>query len=172
MSNAFLSFESQPGRLIVNIRGQWIFDEVLALEDATASVLPEAGQVVTFQCAGLEDIDIAGAWVLYDRTEQLSELGIKSELTGFKAAHFKFLQNIIDAAAIREYEESLEAPEHPKILRKTVEKLGHATATHIEDLGEIARSILDGVRRPSLIMVGETIKQVYSPVFRPYRWWW
>jgi len=161
MSNAFLSFEDQPGSLIVNIKGQWIFDEVSALENATASVLPEPGQVVTFQCAGLEDIDIAGAWVLYDRTEQLSELGIKSELTGFKAAHFKFLQQIIDTAAIREYEEPLETPERPKILREKVEQIGRATSTNIEDLGQIARSILDGVRSPSLIIVGETIKQVY-----------
>jgi phospholipid/cholesterol/gamma-HCH transport system permease protein len=161
MSNAFLSFEEQSGRLVVNVKGQWIFDEVLALEEATASVLPKAGQDVTFRCAGLEDIDIAGAWVLYDRTEQLSELGIKSELTGFKAAHFKFLQNIIDTAAIREYETPSESPERRKVLRETVEHLGRATATHIEDLGAIARSILDGVRRPSLIMVGETIKQVY-----------
>ena len=97
MSNAFLSFESLPGRLIVNIKGHWIFDEVLALEDATASVLPEAGQVVTFQCTGLQDMDISCAWVLYDRTEQLTVLGIKSELTGFKAAHFKeFVVNFDD----------------------------------------------------------------------------
>ncbi len=124
MSNAFLSLDHQPDRLIVNVKGHWIFDEVLALEDATATVLPEAGQAVTFQCAGLEEIDIAGAWVLYDRTEQLSVLGIKSELTGFKAAHFKFLQHIIDAAAIREYEEPPEHPERPKRLQKAVEKLG------------------------------------------------
>lgn len=69
-SDAFLSLDNQPDRLIVNVRGQWIFDEVMNLETATASVLPEAGQAVTFQCAGLEDIDIAGAWVLYDRTEK------------------------------------------------------------------------------------------------------
>ncbi len=161
MSNAFLSIENQPGRLIVNVKGHWIFDQVLALEDATALVLPEAGQLVTFQCAGLEDIDIAGAWVLYDRSEQLSELGIKSELTGFKAGHFKFLQHVIDAAAIREYEQTPVSPQRVKVLRRTVEKLGRTTATSIEDLGTIARSILDGVRRPSLIMVGETIKQVY-----------
>ncbi len=139
-----------------------MFDEVLALEQATATVLPEAGQQVTFQCAGLEEIDIAGAWVLYDRTEQLAELGVKSELTGFKAAHFKFLQNIIDTAAIRDYEEPLKAPERPKVLRETVERVGQATATHVEDLGAIARSILDGVRKPSLIIVGETIKQIYA----------
>ena len=161
MNSAYLSIESLPDRLVVSIRGQWVFDEVLALEEATASVLPQAGQHVVFQCACLEDIDIAGAWVLFDRTEQLSESGSKSELTGFKAAHFKFLQHIIDAAAIREYEEPTEVPESSKLLREGVEQIGRATATHIEDLGEIARSILDGVRRPSLILVGETIKQVY-----------
>ena len=49
MNGAFLNFESQPGRLIVNVKGSWIFDEVLALENATASVLPETGQLVAFQ---------------------------------------------------------------------------------------------------------------------------
>lgn len=161
MNNAFLSIESQPGSLVVHVKGRWIFDEVLALEDAVAGVLPEPGQMVTFKCAGLEDIDIAGAWVLYDRTEQLSELGIKAELEGFKAAHFKFLQHIIDAAAIREYEEPAAGTEPRHVIRGTVEKFGRATTTHIEDLGAIARSILDGVRQPSLIIIGETIKQVY-----------
>jgi phospholipid/cholesterol/gamma-HCH transport system permease protein len=161
MSNTFLSFESQAGRLTVNVRGRWIFDEVAALEEVAATVKPETGQHVTFQCAGLEEIDIAGAWVLYDRTEQLALLGIKSEFVGFKAAHFKFLQHIIDAAAIRDYEEPAAKPAAAKRLRKGVEKLGKVSAAGIEDLGAIARSILDGVRRPSLIMVGETIKQVY-----------
>lgn len=162
LNSPFLGVDSQPDRLVVNVRGHWVFDQVMALEDATASVLPQADQKVVFQCAGLEEIDIAGAWVLYDRTEQLAELGFKSELTGFKAAHFKFLQNIIDTAAIRDYEEPLALAEKPKVIRKTVERVGQATATHVEDLGLIARSILDGVRKPSLIMIGETIKQVYA----------
>ncbi len=161
MSNAFLSFENQPDKLTVNIKGRWIFDEVPALETVTATVQPQAGQFVTFQCAGLEEIDIAGAWVLYDRTEQLALLGIRSEFAGFKAAHFKFLQHIIDAAAIRDYEEPADKPTRSKRLQENVEKLGKLTAASVEDLGAIARSILDGVRRPSLIMVGETIKQVY-----------
>ena len=162
LNNPFLGVDSQPDRLVVNVRGHWVFDQVMALEDATATVLPQADQKVVFQCAGLEEIDIAGAWVLYDRTEQLAELGFKSELTGFKAAHFKFLQNIIDTAAIRDYEEPLALAEKPKVMRDTVERVGQATATHVEDLGAIARSILDGVRKPSLIMIGETIKQVYA----------
>ena len=72
MISSYLNVEDQNDRLIVGVRGNWIFDNVLALEDATASVIPHAGQAVTFQCDGLDDIDIAGAWVLYDRTEQFS----------------------------------------------------------------------------------------------------
>ena len=89
VSNPFLNIEEQSDGLIVNVKNQWTFDNVLALEKATASVLPQLGQDVTFQCAGLEEVDIAGAWVLYDRTEQFSEVGIKSDLAGFKATHFK-----------------------------------------------------------------------------------
>jgi phospholipid/cholesterol/gamma-HCH transport system permease protein len=162
VSAVYLSTEDEDNTLMVNVEGQWIFDNVLALEDATASVLPAPGQNVTFRCAGVEDIDIAGAWVLFDRTEQFSELGIESELTGFKAAHFKFLQQIIDAAAIREYEEPDKQAEKPKRLQMALETVGRSTSSYIEDIGRIARSILDGVRQPSLIMVGETIKQIYA----------
>jgi phospholipid/cholesterol/gamma-HCH transport system permease protein len=160
--NRFLSVDAKPGKLIVNVRGRWIFDEVRALEDATATVLPAQGEAVTFHCADLEDIDIAGAWVLYDRIQQLSERGIKSDFSCFKAAHFKFLQNIIDTAAIRDYEEPGQVSHRPKHVRQAVEQLGSYSAGVIEDLGQIARSILEGVYRPSLYMVGETIKQVYA----------
>lgn len=161
MIQDYLSIESEPDRLVVKVSGRWVFDDVQALEDATASVLPEPGQSVTFTCAGLEEIDIAGAWVLYDRTEQLSELGIKSELTGFKDAHFKFLQQIIDAAAIREYVPPHHAPVRSVAFKNAMERIGAASTSYIEDLGAIARSILDGVRKPSLIIIGETIKQIY-----------
>lgn len=161
MDNAYLSIESSPDRLIVGVKGHWVFDNVLDLEEATASVLPESGQLVVFKCMGLEEIDIAGAWVLYNRTEQLSELGFKSELTGFKAAHFKFLQHIIDAAAIREFIEPDTKHRDSSALKRSIEKIGRTSAAQIEDLGAIARSIIDGLRKPSLIIVGETIKQIY-----------
>ena len=38
-TSKYLSIESLPGKLLVNVRGQWIFDEVLALEDAVASIV-------------------------------------------------------------------------------------------------------------------------------------
>ncbi len=161
MNDSFLKIESQPGQLLVSVSGDWVFDHVSVLEDATATVRPADGQRVTFQCGGLQNMDIAGAWVLYDRTQQLSGLGFKTELKGFKAAHVKFLQQIIDTAAIREYEEPGQKPTGPNPVYKAIDNMGRSTARHIEDVGRISRSIVDGMRQPSLYIVGETIKQIY-----------
>ena len=58
MNSDYLSVEHQSGKLVVSVCGRWVFDNVLALEEATASVAPEPGHVVVFTCAGLEDIDL------------------------------------------------------------------------------------------------------------------
>ena len=160
--NAYLSVESTPDELIVSLTDDWVFKNVSALEEATAEVIPEPGQQVIFQCGGLQDIDISGAWVLYDRSQQLNAKGVESDFAGFKAAHFKFLRNIIDMAAIREYEPGAEAPESPVWARRALEDLGEATVARFGDVGDIAHSILDGARKPSLLIIGETIKQVYQ----------
>ena len=162
MVSTFLSIEKQADVLKVGLKSDWVFDNVTELEDATASVISSDGKPVMFHCGGLQDIDIAGAWVLYDRSQQLAELGIKSDFVGFKAAHFKFLQNIIDMAAIREFEEESGEPESHPWLKNGLEQLGKATSTSFEEVGFISNSIMDGVRRPFKLIFGETIKQVYE----------
>jgi phospholipid/cholesterol/gamma-HCH transport system permease protein len=162
MTSAYLSIENQADAMSVSLKNDWVFDNVSDLEDATASVLPDPGQAVIFQCGGLQDIDIAGAWVLFDRTQQLAELGIKSEYSGFKAAHFKFLQNIIDMAAIREFEEEGSEPAPEPWIKTRLEELGESTETTFREVGFITNAILDGVRRPYKLIIGETIKQIYE----------
>ena len=134
MVDAYLSVESQPDFLKVGLKNDWIFDNVSDLENATASVSSDDGKPVIFHCGGLQDIDIAGAWVLYDRSQQLAEEGIKSDFVGFKAAHFKFLQNIIDMAAVREFEEEEEAEPDPWFVTG-LEKIGESTTTSFEEIG-------------------------------------
>lgn len=158
---AFLTVRHQPDRLHVGLKNKWVFDNVSALEQAIASVESPDDKPVIFHCGGLQDIDIAGAWVLYDRTRQLSEQGIESDCVGFKAGHFKFLQNIIDMAAIRDYVPEDHEP-GPGWVRRGVERLGKATNQQFEEIGFIAKSILDGARRPFKLILGETIKQIYE----------
>ena len=162
MESAYLSVESLEDSLKVGLKNDWIFDNVSDLEDATASVISTGGKKVIFHCGGLKDIDIAGAWVLYDRSQQLAEIGIKSDFIGFKAAHFKFLQNIIDMAAIREFEEEYDGSGREPWLKHNLEQLGKSTTTNFEEVGFITNSIMDGIRRPFKLIIGETIKQVYE----------
>lgn len=158
---AYLNVRHQPDRLHVGLKNNWVFDNVSALEEAIATVKSPDGKPVIFHCGGLQDIDIAGAWVLYDRTQQLSEEGIESDCIGFKAGHFKFLRNIIDMAAIRDYEEEDDGASAGWI-RSSVERLGEVTNQRFEEVGFITNSILDGTRRPFRLILGETVKQVYE----------
>jgi phospholipid/cholesterol/gamma-HCH transport system permease protein len=158
----FLSVRPQKDSLHVGLKNSWVFDNVSKLEDATASVISTDGKDVIFHCGGLKKIDIAGAWVLYDRSQQLAELGIKSDFVGFKAAHFKFLQNIIDMAAVREFDEDGLEPQSKPWLTTSLENLGKSTSSSFEEVGFISNSILDGMRRPVKLILGETIKQVYE----------
>ncbi len=162
MISDYLSVEQQADTLKVGLKNDWIFDNVSDLEEATASVISADGKPVIFHCGGLQNIDIAGAWVLYDRSQQLAELGIKSDFVGFKAAHFKFLQNIIDMAAVREFDEEFDEHESEPWLSSRLEALGKSTTTSFQELGFITNSIFDGIRRPFKLIFGETIKQVYE----------
>ncbi|MFT5138832.1 MAG: phospholipid/cholesterol/gamma-HCH transport system permease protein [Lysobacterales bacterium] len=158
----FLSVRPQKDSLHVGLKNSWVFDNVSILEKATASVVSTDGKDVIFHCGGLKKIDIAGAWVLYDRSQQLAELGIKSDFIGFKAAHFKFLQNIIDMAAVREFDEDGLEPQRKPWLTTSLENLGKSTSSSFEEVGFISNSIVDGMRRPIKLILGETIKQVYE----------
>lgn len=160
-SNDFLDIETQDHAIVASLRGDWIFENVTRLESASQEVVAVADRHVVFQCGGLQDMDIAGAWVLYDRSQQLSESGITSEFKGFKAAHFKFLRHIIDAAAIREYAHELDTPPPLHPFRKAMERVGGFATQRVEDIGEVARSIIDGMRKPGRLVIGETLRQVY-----------
>lgn len=156
----YLNIDSRPDELRARISDQWVFKNVPDLERAVADVVPASGQRVVFDCSALNVIDIAGAWVLHDRMQELTEAGIPAGFEGVHDDHFKFLQNIIDVAAIREYEDEPRfLPEqHPFVDR--LEHIGSRASGSFEDVGQIARTLMDGLRSPPLIVVGETIRQL------------
>jgi phospholipid/cholesterol/gamma-HCH transport system permease protein len=96
VENRFLIAERDDQSLNVSLKGDWVLSNLPDLEIALADV--DAGGVssVNFQCGGLQDIDIAGAWVLFRKSEDFESLGRNTDFRGFKAAHFKFLKSIID----------------------------------------------------------------------------
>ncbi|HSD68963.1 MAG TPA: ABC transporter permease [Woeseiaceae bacterium] len=96
MENKYLIADREDHSLTVSLKGGWVLANVPDLEAALAGVDTGGANAVTFKCGGLQDIDIAGAWVLFRRSQELESRGSSTEFQGFKAAHFKFLQSIAD----------------------------------------------------------------------------
>ena len=96
MENEYLNAERDDRSLVVSLKGDWVMDNVPNLEAALSDVDTGDTAAVTFQCGGLQDIDIAGAWLLFRKSQEFESLGSNTDFQGFKAAHFSFLKNVTE----------------------------------------------------------------------------
>jgi phospholipid/cholesterol/gamma-HCH transport system permease protein len=96
VENRYLNSQRDDHSLTVSLKGDWVLRNVPDLESALAALDAGGATAVTFQCGGLQDIDIAGAWVLFRRSQDFESQGRDTDFQGFKAAHFSFLQSITD----------------------------------------------------------------------------
>jgi phospholipid/cholesterol/gamma-HCH transport system permease protein len=158
--SSFIRVYDGTDPLTVKLKNDWVFANVPQLEQALSSVNAGEASAVTFKCGGLRSFDLAGAWLLFQKSREMESAGAKAEFEGFKAAHFKFLQHTFEVAASNEYQADYsEDPEEPRI-QEGLEWLGRSTNEIFESIGHITLSILDGVRKVSLLAIGETIRQI------------
>ena len=158
----YLSITNRNGSLEVSLRNDWVFDNIPELSVALESIPDDTAGKVIFQCGGLKEFDLSGAWLLYDKALDIEVEGGATDFEGFKATHFKFLQHIIDHAAVSEYIPGFfdEKPSH--FWRDSMEAIGLNSIDAVESVGYIARAILDGVKNPSRLVIGETIRQIHA----------
>lgn len=156
----YLTAERSDKLLSVSLKNNWLFANLSQLQQELNSLPLEGCEQVAFRCGGLQDFDLAGAWALYDKSLDLEEDGLKPDFIGFKEGHLKFLQHIIDVAAVNEYDPDFFKPVPRQFLKHQLEKIGKSTLQGFEHFGDIAKAILNGVTRPSMLMVGETLRQV------------
>lgn len=98
-----------------SLRGDWTILTISELEgiveDLNIHRLPVRS--VQFQCGGLEDFDLSGAWLLYRTAQELKQRGFETSFSGFRAEHIQF----IDEALQIESAPSTEEPPRPLLVR-------------------------------------------------------
>ena len=101
--NQYLTVENKNGTLEVNLSDDWVFANIPDLTEALSLIEADVANEVIFKCGGLREFDLSGAWLLYDKALDIEDEGLQTDFQGFRASHFKFLQHIIDVAAVNEY---------------------------------------------------------------------
>ncbi|MEE8118876.1 MAG: MlaE family lipid ABC transporter permease subunit [Gammaproteobacteria bacterium] len=144
----------------VRLQGDWVFENVETLEQALNEVQPGDLGAVEYSCGGLQNIDIAGAWILFESSKRFEEQGKQVDFVGFRAAHFKFLKQI--TAINTDGQMGLDAPLEEELhgVTDAIAAVGRHVVDLVEDIGFITHAILDGIRRPSRIALRETIRQL------------
>jgi len=158
----YLTVDRRNGLMQVSLRDDWLFSNLARLQAELDAIDTDNAHHVTFQCGGLCSLDLAGAWLLYDKSMDFEELGLETEFQGFQAGHLKFLQHIIDIAAQKEYIPGFFDPQPSHFWRNSMRRIGANTIEAVDSVGYIARSVLDGIKRPSRLVIGETIRQIYA----------
>jgi len=159
---AYLSVDRLDDLLQLRLRDAWVFDNVGRLQQLLDEVAPERQTRVRFSCDDLGELDLAGAWILYEKSLDFQDQGLETEFEGFRDSHIKFLQHIIDIAAQKEYIPGFFDPKPSHYFRDSMRTIGKNTIEAIDSVGFIARAVLDGARRPSRLVIGETIRQVHA----------
>lgn len=159
---AYLTIEELDGLMEINLQHDWVFENLNELQETLDEIEPVEHRRVRFQCGGLRNFDLAGAWILYEKSMDFEEIGVNTEFENFSATHFKFLQHIIDLAARKEYIPGFFDPKPHHYWRNGIRKLGANTIEAVDSVGYIARAVLDGIKRPSRLVIGETIRQVHA----------
>jgi phospholipid/cholesterol/gamma-HCH transport system permease protein len=155
----FFRLERRGDAVEVSLQGAWTLDRVSQLSEQLGAAEREPARHVTFRCGGLQEIDIAGAWVLHDAARRIGRLGRTIEFVGFKAAHFKFLDEVVrtdEAASAGD----AAGPTRGRRWRERAAALGRASTGAFADLGRLARGLLDGLTHPSGVALREWIRQL------------
>ncbi len=143
-------------RLVVNLQGDWLFDNASAVESALQSLECAEPLQVEFRCAGLEQIDLTGAWLLYSKSLELQEAGCGTAFSGFKDVHMKFLSHVIERPLATDAAE----PEKPGAFRSVMAFTGRGAYEFVHELGEMTMMAIEGLRRPSALTLRETVNQL------------
>lgn len=159
MSASDLYIEEFADRLFtVNLRGDWTFDNATRISEALGAMSEPQDAAVEFRCGGLQSIDLTGAWLLYNKSQEFESRGYSAGFSGFKDAHFKFLKEVTARHAPAHTRDPAQRPNGP--LQRPLIAIGRSAITTVADVGQMAAMVLDGVRRPSVLALRETINQL------------
>jgi hypothetical protein len=114
--------QDEGGRRRLRLDGRWTVAEAVALEPRLREAARSGRGAVIVDAAGIEALDLTGAWFLHSLERQLGATGGAVEWAGERPAQLEFIDRL---EAQREKAAPAE-PETPSGLQGIVGRLGHS----------------------------------------------
>lgn len=113
----FYSLTKDHHSAVFSLRGDWTILNLSQLEDLVDFTMLGTLEVadIRFRCAGLQQFDLSGAWLLYRTAQNLRKLGYTTEFQGFRDEHMQFIDDVLHIEETREQP----APKLPLWIRTT-----------------------------------------------------
>lgn len=154
------------GELVCRLSGDWTVLHARQVAAALAT-LPQqvrAGERVVLECAGLQRLDTAGAWLLQKTARAMRNSGHEVRLHGFREVNFHLIEHL-DEVCPDDGEHTLG---RPVPLSARFEALGRATVDGVRHIGDavgfLGRVFVTGgrcMRRPRRIRYSAVVASMY-----------
>ena len=160
-----LESKSSGDALTLQLGGAWRMDNIQQIEAALAQFSAGDQRRLVVDCRNLVALDLAGAWLLHKRLEQVRSAGGHVEFQGKPPSHFAFIEEI--TAKNSESAEPQDEASHP--LRDTVAWVGRKAVERKDEakealgfFGRIAVTSLRALRGFHHLRLPSVARHVYE----------
>lgn len=150
---------SDDHKLVVNLRGDWTFDNATAIEHSLQTLPAPKSPRIEFHCGNQATVDLTGAWLLYSKSLEFEFLGHRSEFLNFNDVHLDFLRQVIDRPATAEPPAAVNNV--PALLIPVV-ALGRVATEFASELGQMTMMTVNGLHNRSPLTFRETVNQLFD----------
>lgn len=158
----FLDSHQQAGVFTLRVSGRWLIENLATIETELAALDRARPQSLVIDTTALEEIDLSGAWALFDRVRRFEQSGTKARWQGRAPDQLGFIENCVSGGR-----RPTSAPEEGLDLAEPVRSLGRWTVTQVASaktsvafFGRIFAILGSAVTKPQRLRLPALVRHV------------
>ena len=120
----FLDSHQQGGVVTLRVSGRWLIENLASIEAELTALDGARAQSLVIDTTALEEIDLSGAWALFDRVRRFEQSGLKAQWQGRAPDQIRFIEHSLSGT-----KRPISTPDEGLDLAEPVRSLGRWTLT-------------------------------------------
>jgi len=158
----FLDPHQQGGVVTLRVSGRWLLENLAAIELELGRLDGIRAQTLVIDTTGLEELDLSGAWALFERVRRFEQAGLKAEWRGRTPDQIRFIEHTLTVG-----KRPVAAAEEGLDLAEPVRSLGRWAVTQVASakislafLGRICSVLGSAFTSPKRVRLAALVRHV------------